>query len=180
MQTDIATPARRGLLSRLRRPFWRLPLSSAFLKFIIVGGIAFVINQVALALLYDVLPILPAKDTSLNFGLFTHPDVRLLIASALAVEVAIVFKFYALENWTFAERERRGLFPWRFLQFNASCIISPIITVGTVNVLTPTFDISPYISNSIGTVFGFAANWLLSAYIIWPHAREVVNKAPSA
>ena len=149
----------------------RLHVPPEFLKFLVVGAIAFFINQAVLALLYDVLPILPAHDRDFNFGLFTHPDVRLLLASAVAVEGSIVFKFYSLENWTFRDRERRGWGAYRFLRFNASCILSPIITVTTVNVLTPVFGISPYISNTVGTLFGFAANWAFSAYIIWPHTH---------
>lgn len=147
----------------------RLHVSPEFLKFLVVGAIAFVINQVALLLLYDVLPVLPARDRDFDFAVFTHPDIRLLLASAMAVEASIVFKFYALEHWTFRDRPRRGWAPYRFLQFNASCALSPLITVTTVNVLTPVFGISPYISNTVGTLFGFAANWAFSAYLIWPH-----------
>lgn len=155
----------------------RLHVSPEFLKFIVVGAIAYFINQGALLLLYDVLPVLPARDRDFDLGLFTHPDIRLLLASAMAVETSIVFKFYALENWTFRDRARRGWGLYRFLQFNASCILSPIITVTTVNVLTPVFGISPYISNTIGTVFGFAANWAFSAYLIWPHTQAQPREA---
>jgi putative flippase GtrA len=150
----------------------RLPLPPEFVRFLVVGGVAFVINQIALLLLYDVLPVLPDKNTSTDFGLFTHPDVRLLLASALAVETAIVFKFYALERWTFRDRPRRGWGPYRFLQFNASCVLSPLIVVATVNVMTPVFGISPYISTTVGTLASFMVNWVLSAYVIWPHLRE--------
>lgn len=164
-----ADPSSSSLIDRLAA---RLPVSPEFLKFLLVGGIAFVINQAALLLLYDVLPVLPARDSDFDFGLFTHPDIRLLLASALAVEVAIVFKFYALEHWTFRARPRRGWGPVRFLQFNVTSILGPIIIVSTVNVLTPVFGISPYISLSIGTLAGFLANWAFSAYLIWPLARS--------
>lgn len=150
----------------------RLPFSPEFVKFIIVGGIAFIINQAGLALFYDVLPVLPAKDTHTDFGLFTHPDIRLLIASIIGVEMAVVFKFFALERWTFRNRPRRGWAPYRFLKFNVSAVLSPAIVVITVNVMTPVFGISPYISTTIGTLAGFMANYLFSAYIIWPHHHE--------
>ena len=167
--TASADPSSSSFIDRLAA---RLPISPEFLKFLLVGGIAFVINQAALLLLYDVLPILPARDSDFDFGLFTHPDIRLLLASALAVEVAIVFKFYALEHWTFRSRPRRGWGPVRFLQFNVTSIVGPIIIVSTVNVLTPVFGISPYVSLSIGTLAGFLANWAFSAYLIWPLARS--------
>lgn len=168
---ETTASAHSGSLPPIDRLAALLRVSPAFLRFVLVGGVAFVINQAALFLLYDVLPVLPAHDREFNFGLFTHPDIRLLLASVLAVELAIVFKFYALENWTFRDRARRGWGPYRFLQFNASCVLSPAIVVATVNVLTPVFGISPYISATAGTLAGFLANWAFSAYIIWPHAR---------
>ena len=155
----------------------RLRISPEFLKFLLVGSIAYVISQAALLLLYDVFPILPARDRDFDLGLFTHPDIRLLLASALAVELSIVFKFYALERWTFRDRPRRGWGLARFLRFNASCIIGSVIIVATVNVLTPVFGISPYLSNTAGTLFGFLANWLFSAYLIWPLARPEASTA---
>ncbi|MCH7810443.1 MAG: GtrA family protein [Chloroflexi bacterium] len=155
----------------------RLHISPEFLKFLLVGGVTFVINLAAFELLYDVLPVLPAHKTDFDFVLITHPDIRLLLASALAVEVAIVFKFFALENWTFRDRPRRGWGPVRFLRLNATSIVGQIITVATVNVLTPVFGISPYISLSIGVMLGFLANWLFSAYLIWPSARSEASAA---
>ena len=155
----------------------RVHVSPAFLKFVLVGGIAFVIDQAALLLLYDILPVLPARGRDFDFGLFRHPDIRLLLASALAVEVSIVFKFYALERWTFRDRPRRGWGLTRFMQFNASCFVGSVIVVATVNVLTPVFGISPYISLSIGTLLGFLANWAFSSYLIWPLARSEAGTA---
>jgi putative flippase GtrA len=166
--TASAPPAAPDLLDRLAA---RLGVSSPFIKFLFVGGVAYFVNQAALLLLYDVLPVLPAKDRDFDFGLFTHPDVRLLLASAFAVECAVIFKFFALEHWTFRDRPRRGWVAYRFLQFNGSAILSPIIVVVTVNVLTPVFGISPYISTMVGTIAGFMVNWLFSTYLIWPHER---------
>ena len=169
---ETTTSADPGASSFIDRLAALLHFSPAFLKFLLVGGIAYVVTQVALLLLYDVLPILPARDRDFDFGLFTHPDIRLLLASVLAVEAAIVFKFYALEHWTFRDRPRRGWGPVRFLRFNVTSIVGPIIVVGTVNVLTLVFDVSPYISLSIGVLGGFLANWGFSAYFIWPRARS--------
>jgi putative flippase GtrA len=163
MRTEIATPA-----GQTDRSAWPLPFSPAFARFIVVGAVAYLINQAVLLLLYDLLPLLPPRDTSVDLWLFTHPDVRLLIASVIAVEFAIVFKFYAHDHWTFPDRRKPGLRLWRFVQFNASHILSPIITVSTVNILTPVFSISPYVSNTIGAVVGLLVNWSVSAYLIWP------------
>ena len=172
--TASADPSSSSFIDRLAA---RLHVPPEFLKFLLVGGVTFVINLAAFKLLYDVLPILPAGDTEFDFVFFTHPDIRLLLASVLAVELAIIFKFFALENWTFRDRPRRGWGPVRFLRLNATSIVGQIITVATVNILTPVFGISPYVSLSIGVVLGFMANWLFSAYLIWPSARSKASPA---
>jgi len=91
-------------------------------RFLIVAGIACVINQFALSLLCDlpILPFLPAKDTQVNFGLFNHPDVRLLLSSALAVEAAILFQFNPHERCIFRERTHKGWALVRFLRFKVT------------------------------------------------------------
>ena len=76
----------------LSEPVRRLGLSPEFVKFLMVGSVAFVVNQLALYLLYDapLFSFLPGKDTRIDLGLVAHPDARLLIASSVAVEVAIL------------------------------------------------------------------------------------------
>ncbi len=160
----------------------RFNLPTTFIKFLIVGGIGFIINQAMLFLFYDSpLSFLPAKDTHVDFGLFTHPDIRLLMSSILAVEVAIVAQFNFHERWTFRYRARHGWIVFRFVKFNASAALSPIIVVITINTLTPIFGISPYISNAIGVLIGFTWNWVLNTLVIWPHHGEPgLPPAPAA
>ena len=98
MQAELTPVTKHGILARLRQAGLRAPLSSAFVKFLIVGGISYLINQFALFLLYDALPVLPAQHTHVNLIVFTEPDISLLIASIVAVELSIIFKFYALRN----------------------------------------------------------------------------------
>lgn len=155
----------------------RLHVPVTLLKFLFVGALAYFVNQAALFLLYDVAPFFPDKDTGVDLFLFTYPDLRLLITSFLAVQCAIVFKFGVHEHWTFRDRRRDSGIVTRFIQFNLSSFLSPLVNLAAVNILTPVFDISPYISNTIGTILGFAVNWLLSVHIIWPHKEE--SDAPS-
>jgi len=148
-----------------------------------VGGIAFVIFQVFLYLLYGQPPapffpdlsglfwFLPEKDTNADLLLFTHPDIRLLIASVIAVEISIFFQFNSHERWTFRNRRRTGWTPVRFLRFNLSSIVSPIIIVLTTNVLSVAFDVLPYISSVVGVLIGFVWNWTLNSLVIWPKDR---------
>lgn len=153
----------------------RLHLPVTFLKFIFVGVAAYAVNQGTLFLLYDVVPVFPDKATGVDLLLFTYPDARLLITSFIAVQCAILFKFGIHEHWTFRDRRGDGWIVARFLQFNLSSFLSPVINLAAVNVLTPLLDISPYASNTVGAVFGLIVNWLLSAHIIWPHTREAAD-----
>ena len=151
----------------------RLPVSATFIKFLIVGGVGYLVNQGTLFLLYDspLSGILPAKGTDFDFLFFTHTDIRLLIASVLAVELSIVSNFLWHERWTFLNRDRRASLPVRFLTFNFPSLGSPIISVATVNILTPSFGVNPYIANTIGIGLGTTWNWTWNSRIIWPQAE---------
>src|SRR4030042_1765815 len=61
----------------------RAAVSSTFIKFSVVGAIGYLVNQFFLFLFYDspAFPFLPEKDTNTHIVFFTHPDVRLLIAT---------------------------------------------------------------------------------------------------
>jgi putative flippase GtrA len=176
MQSTSRSSSRGGVRSLLQR------LDGTFAKFIFVGALAYFVNQAALLAFYDLhlLPFTPEKNTRADLGLFTHPDILLLIASALAVQVAIVFKFYVHEHWTFRDRPKPGWAVSRFARFNASSILNPIILVATVNILTLVFDINAYVSNTVGTLTGFLVNWFFSHRLIWPHDEAASDLPPHA
>ena len=154
----------------------RLAGSSTFIKFSIVGTIGYLVNQFFLYLLYDspAFPFLPEKDTSARIVFFTHPDVRLLIATVVAVEVSILSNFLWHNLWTFSDRGRRLPILLRFVTFNITSIGSPIISVTTVNVLTPHYGINAYIANSIGVALGMTWNWVWNTQLIWRKGKEPV------
>jgi putative flippase GtrA len=186
-QTGIAAEGQaEGRIEALRQLAYRYHLSTTFLKFLIVGGVGFLINQFGLFLLYDsplAGAIMPAKHTHTSFGLFTHGDIRLLIASVVAVEVAIVAQFNFHDRWTFRLRNKDGNIFLRFGKYNLSSIVSPIVVIVTVNVFTPVIrhaagsdtliaDVAPYIANTGGVLMGFIWNWTLNSLVIWPHANK--------
>lgn len=159
-----------GLVATARETLERWNISTTFVKFLIVGGIGYLVNQATLLLVYDspAFAFLPVKGADFNFLLFTHPDIRLLIASVMAVEAAVISNFYWHERWTFRHRERHAPKIIRFFKFNFASIGSPVIAVATINVLTPVFGISPYIANTIGIGLGTAWNWMWNTHVIWP------------
>ena len=174
-----ARKAVRELEDALRRLAERWHVPTTLAKFLVVGGLGYVIYQGMFYLLYDspIFWFLPGKDTEAHLVVFTHPDIRLLIASVLGVETAIVFQFNAHERWTFRHRPRRGWIGARFVKFNLSSIVSPVIIVTTTNVLTPVFGLSPYVSNTVGVLLGFTWNWTLNTLVIWPHRHRISPEA---
>lgn len=161
------TEAPLGSVTDLAR---RFGLPPEFAKFLMVGAMAFVVNQIALYLLYDasLFGFLPGKDTAVDLVFVTHPNARLLIASPLSVEAAILFKFVWSERWIFRDRRVEGALWARMMHFNLSAASSAVLTVTVANVLTPVFGITPYVSTAVGVLCGFMLNWVWSARLVWP------------
>jgi len=148
--------------------------STTFIKFAIVGTFGYVVNQFFLFLFYDspAFPFLPEKDTSATIVFITHPDILLLIATIVGVEAAILSNFFWHNVWTFSDRTQRLPMALRFVAFNITSIGSPIISVATVNVLTPKFGMNQYLANTLGIALGMIWNWLWNAQVIWRKGKE--------
>jgi len=154
-----------------RRLVDRLPVSTTLVKFLIVGGLGYLVNQTVLFLLYDSPAgfALPARGTDLRLIFVTISDLTLLIASIIAVETAIACNFYWHTRWTFRDRLRHRPLPVRYLIFHFTSIGSPVISVAAVNILTPAFGLTPYVSNTIGILLGASWNWTWNTLVIWPN-----------
>lgn len=185
MQPEFVTAPEQGLQGWGRQLANRLHLPTTLVKFLIVGGIGFLINQFVLFLAYDspLLWFFPEKHRHLDLGLLTAADSRLFFASIIAVEVAIICQFNFHERWTFRKRNREGNILMRFVKYNLSAAVSPLITVICVNALTPVFrdaacrdsligHFAPYMANTVGVLLGFSWNYALNTMIIWPHQRR--------
>ena len=169
------------LVSAARELAERLHLPKTLTKFLIVGGIAFWIYQAGIYAFYDspVFWFMPEKDHKVDLALFTLPDLRLLIASVVAVELAILFQFNAHERWTFRQRPRSGWVVKRLVKFQLSSIVSPTIIVAATNGLTHWLGWSPYFSGAAGVLLGFGWNWGMNSLVIWPHqSREAPTETP--
>ncbi len=136
-------------------------------RFLLAGGVSYVVNQVLLFALYDgAFASLPRGEG----GLASHFDLPLLLASIIALEVSIVVRFVLNDWWTFSDRHTKSLAA-RFYQSNFTSFGSPIICLAAVNVLTPYFGVSYLLSNSLGIVLGLAWNWFWSTRLVWPSRR---------
>ena len=94
MQPELISESQSGLVAGARALAHRLHIPTTFAKFLVVGGIGFVINQVMLFLLYgsEIVPFLPSQGTEWDIGPYTA-DARLFVSSIIAVETAIFFQF---------------------------------------------------------------------------------------
>ena len=135
---------------------------SILARFLLVGGVSYVVNQVLLVALYD------GALASMSRG--NAFDVPLLLASMVALEISILVRFALNDFWTFRDRHGKS-FVARFYQPNFTSFGSPLICLAAVNVLTPTFGVSYLISNSVGILLGLAWNWFWSVRLVWTGDR---------
>ena len=140
---------------------------STLARFLVVGGVSYVVNQVLLFILYD------HAFTSVPRGgerLASAVDLALLLASMIALEVSIIVRFALNDRWTFRDRRTKS-FAARFYQSNFTSFGGPLISLATVNILTPQFGVSYLISNSLGILLGLAWNWFWSTRLVWATGR---------
>lgn len=112
-----------------------------FGKFSIVGGTGVIVNSLALFMLYD------------------KVQLPLIVASAIAVEMAIANNFFWNNRWTFGAR---GVLFTRFAKFNIVSIGGLAITTATLWTLATFLGLHYLVANLVGialaTVWNFAVN----------------------
>ena len=139
---------------------------STLVRFLVVGGVSYVVNQALLIALYDgAFASLPR-----NGGGLAALDLPLLLASMIALEVSIILRFALNDRWTFRDRRAKPLGA-RFYQSNFTSVGGPLMSLATVNVLTPHFGVNYLISNSLGILLGLAWNWFWSTRLVWAADR---------
>ena len=137
-------------------------LSPTLRRFLVVGAVSFLVNQVTLFVLYDVVLGLDGSSTVSVLRV----DPALAVASVVALELSIVVRFALNDRWTFRERGCLSLVRRLYL-FQASSLGSPLLALLAVNVLTPQFGISYLVANSIGILLGLSLNWYCSSRVVW-------------
>jgi dolichol-phosphate mannosyltransferase len=135
----------------------RLMQSGAFGKFLVVGGIGFVINAVVLVLLHDVAGL--------------SASISNLIGAACAI-----FSNYNLNNrWTFNEQRISGIGPYisKMLQFYLTSAFGVIvIQTGTIAVGVRVFGDTLYFWYFLfGTGLLLFWNYLMYSRVIWKRSR---------
>lgn len=155
----------------------RIEKSKTIIKFLMVGSVSYLINAVALGLLYRgsvySVPLLDAPLLSLiptveNAGkiLFVSLD-RLFIASIISIELSIIFNFIMHDNWTFKNRSHRGPTILRFAKFNITSIGSPIIQLCSILFVAHALGQHEQVGLAIGVVIGLFFNYFVNLLWVW-------------
>jgi putative flippase GtrA len=123
-------------------------------KFLLVGGSGVAVNTAVLFLLHQLggLPV--------------------IVASALAVEVAIVNNYLINDRWTFGHK-RPAL--RRFVQFNVVSLGGLLLTTTAVWVLTASFGVYYLAANLAGIALATAWNFAANVYWTWGTERRAAR-----
>lgn len=113
-------------------------------KFIVVGGTGVIVNSLALFLLYD------------------KVQLPLILASTIAVEIAIISNFYFNNRWTF--KAKRVLLS-RFAKFNIVSLGGLGITTATLWSLATYLGMHYLFANLLG--IALATAWNFAANLVW-------------
>lgn len=132
---DVAEFVRNAWLIRAKK-------TEVLFKFLVVGGVGFVVNAVAWRILLATFP--------LGLG----------VAQLIAGEIAIFSNFTFNNIWTFGERDTRHGLASRFIQYNATAYVSVLISAGIVELLGNYFGTAPrlrylFVGVAVGTIWNF-------------------------
>jgi putative flippase GtrA len=147
---------------------------ATLIKFTLVGVVGYALYSGTLFLTYDLpMPLMPAQHTSVDLGLFSHSDFRLLVGTIVAGEVSIIGGFFARDMWVFTDWVLARKPGWvRFVQYQVKSLVSTLgILTLAVNVLTPVFGVPYYVATPIGVAAAFGWNWFTESGVIWGRSR---------
>jgi len=127
-----------------------LELSSPFLRFAIVGALGVVVNLLSLWLM--------------RYSLSLEHEV----ASLIAIEVSLMNNFLLNDIWTF-RRRRRGGFLRSLLSYHLTNSIGLMTQFTVSSAAHRLLGLESVLSQSIGILLGFIANYSLSRRMVWIH-----------
>ncbi|QLH22668.1 GtrA family protein [Streptomyces sp. Rer75] len=145
-RADVATDRRNGCPVRVPSPRKRLSgLPGLALRFAVVGGGGVLVNSVAL------------------FALYHWAGLPLLVASGIAVELAVVHNYLLNDRWTFAVHTPSAR---RFVKFNVSVLGGLAVNVVLVWSLVRS-GMYLLLANCLGISAAFAVNFACSTGWVW-------------
>jgi putative flippase GtrA len=121
-------------------------MQRALPRFLVVGSSGVLVNSMALFALYQLL------------------GLPLLLASALAIELAIASNFVWNDRWTFGQ-QRPSL--GRFARFNLVSLASLLITTTTMWLLVQRLGVHYLLANLAGITLATAWNFVINFEWTW-------------
>lgn len=134
----------------------RIQKSSRFLKFAVVGGTGLVINTIILRVLVELFLMHPA------------------LATAISGEMAIIYKFFLNDYWTFRDRKIKTLKEalLKFFQFNLASFGALFISSLIVYIGVSFFGKSHYmIYYFLGIAITMFWNYFMYSTVIWKKSK---------
>jgi len=122
-------------------------------KFLVVGSTGAVVNNAALYAFYQQLRL------------------PLIMASALAVSLAIANNFVLNDRWTFSDNHQSATLR-RFVQFGVASLGGLALTTLTLWLLVTFLNVQYVIANTIGIAVGTASNLIASMTWTWAQSGE--------
>ena len=104
--------------------------------------------------------------------------LQYLVATALAVEAAVLHNFAWHERWTWRDRSGRGGALQRLVRFNLTTgVVSIAVNLGLMRLLVGRFHLPYLAANLLAIAAGSLANFLLSdAFVFRAGGRERSRK----
>jgi dolichol-phosphate mannosyltransferase len=125
------------------------------MRFGLVGASGFVVNE------------------GLLFALHGKAHLPLLLASAIAIECAIISNYLWNDRWTFGHPTPSLQ---RFFRFNAVSLVSLVVNASVLGLATSLTPLHYLAANLIGVAVAFGVNYALNVY--WTYGRALA--APDA
>jgi dolichol-phosphate mannosyltransferase len=123
-------------------------LASRLGKFLVVGGTGVILNNAALFAFYQMLRL------------------PLVVASALAVTLAIGNNYVLNDRWTFNQTRNMGSLR-RFLRFSLVSLASLTITTLILWALVMLMDVQYLVANTVGIALGTGSNFVANLNWTW-------------
>ena len=137
-------------------------------KFLVAGGVSFIVNQLALAVIYEYGLGWMSRHAATPFG---DLNVALLVASVIAVEISIIARFLLNDVWTFRdlvpEQRSAGATLRRLAKFNLICLAGLALNVALLNVQFNLLGVNRYVANAVAIAAVTAWNFLVNRALAW-------------
>ncbi len=120
-----------------------------FIKFAFVGGSGVVVNM------------------GLLFLLTRYFDLRLELASPIAIELSILSNFTLNNLWTFRKRDTHIPFWGRIFRYHLVTGLAGLVNYGILLLLVNSFGLHDLLSNLIGILIGTVITYSLNSVWTW-------------